>query len=422
MLSFREVVGGARRRGRADGEGRVHPPGRIPGRQASRRRGRIGPWFRLWGAGRRDERRRGDRPCETSTRSGVALDCGHAINRLAVAGQIEALCGWAWDRPCARNALPRRSRRAWQFPRLPDADHRGISRHRDIHLSKAAIPTDLRRQGERRRARRLPPTLVSAIGAVGVDPTIPDHDRPRARRRSAARKGRRRRPPHRNEEVASWRRACRYPGLQPASIEEAVALASAPDARYIAGGTDLLVNMRRGIAQPRRLIDLTASGRLKDDCDRCEGRRHRRGRHSSRLVDSDEIGRLFPPVAQRPADRRAGPSQRGDARRQSLSRHALHLLQPERMVAMAGASRTAATHAMSRRAANAAMQRSAATCACAARLGAQVEIAPVRRASPPFALAGLYVEDGRAHRARARLRLLDWSIFPSRRRSRLTRR
>ncbi len=85
---------------------------------------------------------------------------------------------------------------------------------------------------------------------------------------------------------------------QPASIEEAVALASAPDARYIAGGTDLLVNMRRGIAQPRRLIDLARIEALKTIAIDAKGAVIGAGVELARLVDSDEIGRLFPAVAQ----------------------------------------------------------------------------------------------------------------------------
>ena len=51
---------------------------------------------------------------------------------------------------------------------------------------------------------------------------------------------------------------------QPATIAEAVAaFAAHGDARYLAGGTDLLVNMRRGIAQTPHLIDLSQVAALK---------------------------------------------------------------------------------------------------------------------------------------------------------------
>ena len=45
---------------------------------------------------------------------------------------------------------------------------------------------------------------------------------------------------------------------RPTSIEDAVKLrAEADDALYVAGGTDLIVNVRRGIEQPSALIDLS---------------------------------------------------------------------------------------------------------------------------------------------------------------------
>lgn len=52
--------------------------------------------------------------------------------------------------------------------------------------------------------------------------------------------------------------------LHPASINEAVALFERHgQARYVAGGTDLVVNIRRGIEAPETLIDLSAIGTMK---------------------------------------------------------------------------------------------------------------------------------------------------------------
>jgi 4-hydroxybenzoyl-CoA reductase subunit beta len=46
---------------------------------------------------------------------------------------------------------------------------------------------------------------------------------------------------------------------RPATLEEAVRLkAASANARFLAGGTDLLVNLRRGLGEPSDLIDLTA--------------------------------------------------------------------------------------------------------------------------------------------------------------------
>ena len=50
---------------------------------------------------------------------------------------------------------------------------------------------------------------------------------------------------------------------RPTDIEEAVRLRAADaDARYLAGGTDMVVNVRRGIERPAALIDLTAIAEL----------------------------------------------------------------------------------------------------------------------------------------------------------------
>jgi len=46
---------------------------------------------------------------------------------------------------------------------------------------------------------------------------------------------------------------------RPKTLEEAVRLKAATEgARFLAGGTDLLVNLRRGLGEPAELIDLTA--------------------------------------------------------------------------------------------------------------------------------------------------------------------
>ena len=51
---------------------------------------------------------------------------------------------------------------------------------------------------------------------------------------------------------------------RPKAVEEAVKLrAATPGARYVAGGTDMIVNVRRGIEQPPALIDLGAIEAIK---------------------------------------------------------------------------------------------------------------------------------------------------------------
>jgi len=52
---------------------------------------------------------------------------------------------------------------------------------------------------------------------------------------------------------------------EPRTIEEAIAACrSHPGSRFIAGGTDLLVNMRRGISSPESLIDLSGVDELAE--------------------------------------------------------------------------------------------------------------------------------------------------------------
>ena len=52
---------------------------------------------------------------------------------------------------------------------------------------------------------------------------------------------------------------------RPATIDEAVTLRAGEDnARYLAGGTDMVVNIRRGIEDPAALIDLTAVDEMRE--------------------------------------------------------------------------------------------------------------------------------------------------------------
>ena len=50
---------------------------------------------------------------------------------------------------------------------------------------------------------------------------------------------------------------------RPANVADAVKLKTEPGALYVAGGTDMVVNVRRGIEQPKHLIDLSAVAELK---------------------------------------------------------------------------------------------------------------------------------------------------------------
>ena len=50
---------------------------------------------------------------------------------------------------------------------------------------------------------------------------------------------------------------------RPDTVEEAVRLRAGGGAKYLAGGTDMVVNIRRGIESPSSLVDLTGIGELR---------------------------------------------------------------------------------------------------------------------------------------------------------------
>ena len=89
--------------------------------------------------------------------------------------------------------------------------------------------------------------------------------------------------------------------LRPATLEEAVRLAGAPQARVIAGGTGLLPNLRRGIGAPRTLVSLDALKELR--CIEARGGAIRIGACVSVQALADAEGL---PVALREAARSVG--------------------------------------------------------------------------------------------------------------------
>ncbi len=83
--------------------------------------------------------------------------------------------------------------------------------------------------------------------------------------------------------------------LHPATVEAAVAAcAASPGARYLAGGTDLIVNLRRGLGAPGALIDLSGIGDLRELQCAAEGARIGAGVSIARLGADEAIGRLYP--------------------------------------------------------------------------------------------------------------------------------
>jgi 4-hydroxybenzoyl-CoA reductase subunit beta len=88
--------------------------------------------------------------------------------------------------------------------------------------------------------------------------------------------------------------------LHPTTIEEAVThFEENPGARYVAGGTDLVVNIRRGIEAPQTLIDLSSVAEMKHmGSDGAGGTVIGAGVTLSTLIDDQEITENYGAVAQ----------------------------------------------------------------------------------------------------------------------------
>lgn len=100
---------------------------------------------------------------------------------------------------------------------------------------------------------------------------------------------------------------------RPASLDEAVRLLAAePGARLLAGGTDLLPNLRRGLHAPAVLIDLGRIAGFEALEVGADGLRLGAGVRLARLAGDEQIARRYPALAQAarsigaPAHRSAG--------------------------------------------------------------------------------------------------------------------
>ena len=72
---------------------------------------------------------------------------------------------------------------------------------------------------------------------------------------------------------------------RPETIEEALqARTDNDEALYVAGGTDMLVNVRRGIEQPKNLVDLSAISGMKSITVRQRRAAHRSRCHTERTA------------------------------------------------------------------------------------------------------------------------------------------
>ncbi len=101
---------------------------------------------------------------------------------------------------------------------------------------------------------------------------------------------------------------------RPASLDEALAaLAEGPATRAVAGGTDLLPNLRRGLEQPARLVDLSALSGFADVEQHADGSTTLgAGLTLAALADSRTLQAQFPALVEA-ARAVAGPGHRSAA-------------------------------------------------------------------------------------------------------------
>ncbi len=97
--------------------------------------------------------------------------------------------------------------------------------------------------------------------------------------------------------------------VRPTSVDDAVKALAAPGALPIAGATDLLPNLRRGLKQPEALVDLTAIGGLAMLEETAEGWLIGAGLPLAALADHPSLSRHLPVLAEA-ARAVAGPTHR----------------------------------------------------------------------------------------------------------------
>ncbi len=97
---------------------------------------------------------------------------------------------------------------------------------------------------------------------------------------------------------------------RPDNAADAVKIRSEqPEALYLAGGTDLMVNVRRGIEQPEHLIDLSSISELQTISEDDDGLHIGSGVHVQDIAENETILRDYPAIAEA-ADAVAGPTHR----------------------------------------------------------------------------------------------------------------
>jgi len=97
---------------------------------------------------------------------------------------------------------------------------------------------------------------------------------------------------------------------RPISSKEAVKLLSEQsDSKFVAGGTDLIVNVRRGIEQPKNLIDLSSIAELREIKENSTGLQIGAGATLNQLTSNSLIQSNFPAIAEAAASVAGGTHQ-----------------------------------------------------------------------------------------------------------------
>jgi 4-hydroxybenzoyl-CoA reductase subunit alpha len=325
--------------GTLHGQGHVHLPGRVPGRQAARRRRRLHHGLLLRGAGRRGQRRPGPGQASAWTR------CGPPRLRLrhqpdVVEGQVQGAV-WMGMGQAISEQTATRTVSTWRPTCSTTPSRPSPSRRRSTCTSSRAS-TRTAPSAPRRPARARSPASRGAGRRVRESslelhdfPLTPTHRRalPREREQRAAFEALNQKPrvakPRRN--LPKELRLMQALGSSAATghcrpTPCARRAASIRPARFLAGGTDLVPNMRRNIQKAQKLIDLGGLAELREMRAGCQSLRIGAGVTLEALCESEAVRRQARAAGAGPGRgerRRPDPSRRRHGRWQSDAGYAL---------------------------------------------------------------------------------------------------
>ena len=264
----------------------------------------------------------------------VAHDCGKALNRLTVEGQVQGSVWMGMGQAMSEEAayhdglMLTANMLDYRVPTIQDSPpiEVGIVESNDPHG-----PFGAKEAGEGSLAAFLPALTNAIADATGLRfndlPVTPDRVFAAIEKRARGE-----RKPQRRRLMDALPS---FDLIRPRTLDELIAARAAhPGSRLLGGGTDLMVNIRRGIVAPPVLVDINGVTELRDI---------KADAHTLEIGAAVTLAELAAhPGCAAPLPgggaggrphRRPDPPQHGDGRRQSRARHPLHLLQSERMVA-----------------------------------------------------------------------------------------